>query len=250
MMKNQIAIEAERVNYKWGNENVLEDITFSIKEGDYVGLIGPNGAGKTTLIKILLGIYKPSTGKVKLFGQDINIKRASGVVGYVPQKSFQKDFVFPATVSEIIESGRINTTGVFSRLTETDRKHISKIMDLSELSNLKDKAIAGLSGGQQQRVLIARALVGEPKILILDEPTLGVDIKAQERFYDFLENLNTSLNITIIFVTHDVEIIAKKAEFVLCLNRKLVCHTKAKNLVSGTYLEQLYGKNMKIVVHK
>jgi zinc transport system ATP-binding protein len=248
-IKSVPCIEAKNLHYKVGESLILEDVSFEIKTGDYVGIIGPNGAGKTTLLRILLGLIKPTVGEVTIFGQPIQNSNPFAYIGYVPQKAAQTLNNFPTTVEEVVKSGRTVRRGYFSRWNHKDETAISRAMEATGVLKYRRKAMSELSGGQKQRVFIARALAGEPKILILDEPTTGVDIGHQEKFYEFLRELRSKLNLTIIFVTHDIDFIAKEVSNVLCLNQKLVCHQSPKDFLTQGNLEKVYGQNSKAVLH-
>ena len=241
-MKDDTCIELSNVYYSYEGQKVLESISFKIKCGDYLGIIGPNGGGKTTLLKIILGLIKPSSGKVK-------VNNRKQLIGYVPQRSTQGDVHFPATVHEIVKSGRTASVGIFRNFSEKDYHTIDHAMKIADVSRLKNRLIGDLSGGQRQRLFIARALAGEPKILILDEPTVGVDIVSQEKFYAFLEELNEKYGITVIFVSHDLDFVTSRVKNVLCLNRSLVCHGSPKEFLKEKYLEKLYGKKIQFVKH-
>ena len=230
-MNPNLCLKLTDVGYSYQNQPVLENISFSIEEGDYVGIIGPNGGGKTTLVKIILGILKPQTGKIEM---------SSRSIGYLPQKTFTTDYFFPTTVEEVITSA----------LDKKNPQTLAKTLEIMEIGNLRKKLISELSGGQRQRVFIARALVNQPKILILDEPTVGVDLNSQRQFYSFLKYLNKELKISIIFITHDLEIITQEATHIICLNKNMVCHTHTRDFFKHNYLEQLYGKNMKLIAHR
>jgi len=225
---NSVIIEANNLDFAYGANMVLDNLNFQIKEGDYVGIIGPNGGGKTTLVKILLGLLKPTKGKIRINNMS---------VGYVPQRVSQTYFQFPVSVREIVATG------------STKEESVNKAMVAAGIENYKNKLLSQLSGGQRQRVFIARALAGNPKILILDEPTVGVDIPSSTKFYEFLRDLNQKQGITILFVTHDVEVIAKEVSSVLCLNKTLVCHGLPKDFIQPEFLEKLYGDKVKFVIH-
>lgn len=250
MKKTDNCIELSNVYYSYRGNRVLSNINFGIKCGDYLGIVGPNGGGKTTLLKIILGITKPSSGKVKILGEPLESFKQKQLIGYVPQRLTQADVYFPATVHEIIKSGRSAKVGLLGKFDKQDHHVIEHAMKIADVTRLKNRLIGELSGGQRQRVFIARALAGEPKILILDEPTAGVDLTAQEKFYEFLEELNSKYGITIIFVSHDIDFVASAVKNVLCLNHHLICIGPPKKFLTGKYLEQLYGKQFKHVVHR
>lgn len=221
-MKKRVVIEVDNLSFRYDNELILSNISFSVEEGDFVGMIGPNGAGKTTLAKILLGMLRPSGGSIKM-ADDVTM-------GYVPQR-YSLDRNFPATVKELLESNSSSFWPIVHEL---------------EISDLLSKRFVDLSGGQQQRVMIAIALVLNPKVLMLDEPDVGVDIKAQEGFYKFLNKLNKK-GITIIIISHDVGIIAKYAKSVLCINKSLSCHGPVSKMSS--FVKNVYGEEFRIYHH-
>jgi zinc transport system ATP-binding protein len=242
-------IEVEDLSFSYDNHQVLKDINLPIHKGDYLGVIGPNGSGKTTLIRLILGLLKPSKGTIKLFGQDITKFKDKSKIGYVPQKLVNLDTNFPATVEEIVAMGLYPRKGPFTFLNKTDKEKINHALEMVEISSLRNNLIGELSGGQQQRVFIARALSSDPEIIFLDEPTVGVDIKAQENFYLLLEKLNREFNLTLVLVTHDIDVVANEATELACINQTLVYHGSPKEFIKGDYLENLYGKNVKFIVH-
>lgn len=235
-------IEAENLTFSYGTNTVLENVSFSIEEGDYVGIVGPNGSGKTTLLKIILGLLEPTSGWVKVLGNRSQI-------GFVPQRIAEGKLQFPATVEEIVLSGRVSLLRPGGRFHAIDEKKARKAMEVAGVLPLKDRLINELSGGQAQRVLIARALCTDPKILVLDEPTVGVDIPSQEEFYGFVKELNETMGITILFVSHDIDVIAHETKTVLCLNRTLICHGPSREVLFSEALEKVYGKKLKFILH-
>lgn len=241
-------IEVRDVNFGYAGNPILEDITFDVKEGEYLGIIGPNGGGKTTLFKVILGLLRPQTGEVRIFGEPLDRTKKKHLIGYVPQRSLS-DYYFPATVEEIARSGRTAKLGLFRRFTREDSSAVERMMEVTDVARLKKRLIGELSGGERQRVFIARALASEPKILILDEPDVGVDVTAQEKFYSFLEDLNTRLGITILLISHDIDVVAHQARTVLCLNKRLVCHGPPKNFITEEYMQKLYGNKVRFILH-
>lgn len=245
----QPIIEAKNVSFYYGTIPALTHLSFKVTAGDYVGVIGPNGGGKTTLIKILLGLLKPSEGSVTVLGQAISSLAERHLIGYVPQRITSNAVEFPATVQEIVESGRTPQLGLWHRWRRRDQRVVQEALAHAEISHLQHRRLSQLSGGERQRVFIARALAAEPRILILDEPTVGVDVTTQEKFFAFLKELNTKHGITILFVTHDIDVIAQEATTVLCLNHGLVCYGAPSDFIKEEYMERLYGKTMKFVMH-
>lgn len=249
MSHNDYIIEAKDVSFYYGDVPALTSLSFTVKEGDYIGVIGPNGGGKTTLIKLLLGLLKPTDGSITVLGQSINSLSERHLIGYVPQRIAHSAVEFPATVQEVVESGRTPQLGMWRRFRAHDHQAVYEAMAHAEVEHLKDRRLVQLSGGERQRVFIARALAARPRILILDEPTVGVDVNTQEKFFSFLKQLNKNNGITILFVTHDIDVIAQEASTVLCLNHGLVCYGAPHDFIKEEYMERLYGKTSKFVVH-
>ena len=214
-------VEVKNISFSYGEDEVLKDINFNIHRGDYLGIVGSNGSGKTTLLKIILGLLKPSSGSIKLFGLDSKDFKSRSKIGYVPQKATNFDANFPATVMEVVLMGRYAKRGLFKKLTSGDREAAHYALRQVEMEKYEDKLIGELSGGQQQRVFIARALATEPEIIFLDEPTTGVDQAAREDFYTLLKKLNEYLNLTVVLITHDIVGITNEAMHVACLDKTL-----------------------------
>lgn len=250
MMNEKNCIEVNDVSFNYANIPVLEHVGFSVKTGEYLGIIGPNGGGKTTLLKIILGLLKPDSGSVKIFGLNMEEFKERYRIGYVPQKSAQAEFFFPATVEEIIRSGRTARIGILKRFSSKDNEAVEEAMETAGVSEYRSRLISRLSGGERQRVLIARALAGGPSILILDEPAVGVDIASQEMFYEFLAHLNREQGITIMFVSHDVGVIAQEVNTILCLNHRMMCHGSPESFIKEEYLEKLYGRKVTSLHHR
>lgn len=212
----------------------LDDLTFSVESKDFLGIIGPNGAGKTTLFSCMLGLLDNYKGEIKFFGTNIRkSKQYLYQTGYVPQKpAFEKNF--PATVSEVVGLG----------LTKNQKSdQIDKALQTVWLHELGHRRIGDLSGGQQQRVFIAKALVNDPQILILDEPVTEIDLQSKELFYQILRDLNQKENITIIWSSHDLDAVAKLATKVACLNRKLFFHGISEDFFHDENLLKMYSES-------
>lgn len=248
-MNNVPAIEISDVSFSYNSHNVLDNISFKIESGSYVGVIGPNGGGKTTLLKILLGLYKPNAGTVKIFGHPIHQYPHKYELGYVPQRVSQDNMNMPVSVWEIVESGRTARIGLLGHFRPEDGLAVEKAMKLARVWDVKDRLISELSGGQRQRVYVARALASEPKVLFLDEPFVGIDVAAQQDFYAFLREVNEKEKLTILFVSHDVDIISTEVTELLCLNRRLVCQGHPHELIEEHMIEKLYGKKITHIHH-
>ena len=224
-MKNIISIE--NVSFAYNKENVLEDIILSIDEGDFVGIVGCNGSGKSTLMKLLIGQLSPSNGKIKLFNEDIGKSSSLNKIGYVPQISLSSGANFPATVEEVVMANLYSKIG-FMRYPK--KEHKQKVKEALKIVNMEDyskRLIGNLSGGQQQRVMIAKALVSDPKIIILDEPTTGIDAASEEQLYNLLEKLNKESKITIVIVSHDFAKISKYTNKIFAVeNNKVTLMSK------------------------
>ena len=241
-MKFEPAVfEVQHLNYRVGNQTILKDISLKVLQGEYCAIIGPNGGGKTTLVRLLLGLEKPTSGAIRLFGEVQKQFRGWEQIGYVPQQATQTDRLFPGTVEEVVRMGRISKLSWSKRWQENDRKMVDHAMERMEVSDLRNKLIGELSGGQRQRVMIARALASEPKVLILDEPNTGVDQPSQQRFYRLLRQLNRQERLTILFITHDVGVIADDIARLFTVNQSLSTCNDPKTLLNCEGMSELYG---------
>ena len=214
-----------------------------------MAIIGPNGGGKSTLLRLILGLLEPSDGEIKLFGKPKKIFKDRYKIGYVPQRAAQVDLNFPITVEEVVKLGLAHKSSLFQWESAEDRIRVQVIMEKVGIGELRNRQISALSGGQRQRVMIARALVGRPQILILDEPNTGVDTHSQRLFYDFLKELNRDENITILFVTHDLGVIADDVGHVLCINQTLLSCHNPHEILSCSEMSKLYGIDAHVVCH-
>ncbi|QHW34933.1 ABC transporter ATP-binding protein [Paenibacillus rhizovicinus] len=199
-------IELDGVSFAYEQRPVMSDVSFTVQERDFVGLIGSNGAGKTTLLRMIVGLLKPTSGSIKLFGQPIGQFRDWERIGYVPQKnSFNP--LFPATVREVVLSGLYNRNKIFKRVSKADAVKCEEALHAMKIDDLAGKRIGQLSGGQQQRAFLARALINNPALLILDEPTVGIDADTQEGFFHLIKHMHQHHNITFLMVSHDMGMI-------------------------------------------
>ena len=233
--------EVKELFYQVNGQKILQNISLNILPGDYCAIIGPNGGGKTTLIRLLLGLEKPTRGEIKLFGQELSSFKRWDKIGYVPQRSAQLDQSFPATVLEVVKMGRIAKQGFFKRFRKEDEEAIREAMAKMDVLDIQEKLIGELSGGQRQRVMIARALASKPEVLILDEPNTGVDVASQQRFYKLLKELNKSEGITIVFITHDIGVIADDIGRLFTVNQTLLTCNNPKEAISCEDMSALYG---------
>lgn len=213
-------LDIKNLNFSFNKNEVLKNISFELFKGDFLGIIGPNGSGKSTLIKIILKIYKKQKGDIKLFNKNINNFYDWNKIGYVQQKATDIQNNFPANVFEIVKMGLLSQKRFPKIINHNDKEKINYVLKLVNMHKFSNKRINELSGGQQQRVMIARALISNPEIIFLDEPTTGIDPEMQKNFYDILGDLNKK-GITIVLVSHDVGTITKHVNKIAYLNKEL-----------------------------
>ena len=227
------AVEIDHLTIKYPDVKAIDDVSFSVDEGDFLGIIGPNGAGKSTLFASMLGLNTKYDGTIKFFGE--NIRKSKNYlkdIGYIPQKPvFEKNF--PATVIDVVKMGLRK---------ESDESKIDSILQQLWIHELGKRRIGELSGGQLQRVFIAKALVNNPKILILDEPVTGIDQQSIELFYSILKDLNSNQKITIIWSSHDLDAVNQLANKVACLNRTLFFHGQSDDFFDNDELVKQYSE--------
>ena len=236
-------VQFENVSFQYEYTHVLKNISFRIEEGDFLALLGPNGSGKSTLLKLVLGLLKPMSGEIELFGENAKTFNQRELIGYVSQKSNAFNSGFPATVFEVVRSGLAKKTGLFKPYPKDTKERVMRALEAVGMQAFANRNIGQLSGGQQQRVFIARALIGEPKLLILDEPTVGIDHENVQAFYDMLAKLNNDLGITMILVTHDVDTVSNRITHVACLNQTIHFHGYKDEFdaISQDILDAWYG---------
>lgn len=210
-MSNNI-IEVKNLTFEYPDTAVLKDVSFTLEKGDFLGIIGANGAGKSTLIKLIIGLLPYDTGTIKIFGEDFSKVRSK--IGYVSQKANSFNSDFPATVLEVVRANLYSSKGLFKRYTSADNKKAVEALELVGMAEYKNKLIGSLSGGQQQRVFIARALVSKPELLLMDEPTVGVDAASVRDIMDIICRLNEN-GMTIIMTNHDTPALLKAANKLL-----------------------------------
>lgn len=218
-------VTIKNLDLKSNSDIILDDISFEINKGDFLGIIGPNGAGKTTLFKCMLGLNKDYSGTIKIFNKEIkkDFKKIYKKIGYIPQSN-NFDQRFPATVKEIIQLGTIGK--------KVDREKIDNLLELTGISEYLNRRIGDLSGGQQQRVMITKALIHEPELLILDEPATAIDANILKLFYKLLIKLNKEKKITIIWSSHDLDAVNLLSNKVACIYKKLLFHGRSEEFFS------------------
>jgi zinc transport system ATP-binding protein len=231
-MKDLI-VEIKNVFFAYNGQTVLEGINLDIRQGDFIAMIGPNGGGKTTLLKLILGLLKPGKGSIRVLGD--TTEKASHQIGYVPQ-DVHINRGFPITAMDIVLMGKLQPDRRWAKSSAQDRQEALNALKRLEIETFANSKIGELSGGQRQRVFIARALVSQPKLLLLDEPTASIDAKGQAEFYSLLKTLNK--DIPILVVSHDLVAISTYVKSVACVNKRLHYHNQAE--ITGEMLEEMY----------
>jgi zinc transport system ATP-binding protein len=244
-----LLIETKKLCFKANGQEIVSDVDIKVLQGDYTAIIGPNGGGKTTLVRLILGLNKKTSGEILLFGEPIKKFKRWHDVAFVPQNVAHVDRNFPATVKEIVRMGRSVLKKGWQRFNSQDEEKIDKAMIKLDVKNIENKLIGELSGGQRQRVMIARALASDPKLLILDEPNTGVDMVSQKNFYALLKELNEQDGLTIIFITHDLGVIADDIKNVICINQKLLACNNPHEILSCDSMSELYGVDAHVMHH-
>lgn len=236
-------IAADRLTCRYAEGCVLEDITFSVSSGEYVGIVGPNGSGKSTLVQALLGLVPAAGGAVRLFGESCGSFSSWDRVGYLPQSLRLMNPVFPATVAETVGLGLLSRKKFPRRLSRSDREKVDGVLETLGIQEIRLRLIGELSGGQQQRVLLARALVNDPELLILDEPTAALDPETRERFYELVAGINRSHMVTVLLVTHDTGVIGQHASKMLYLDKRLLFYGSFDDFCHSAEMSNLFGEH-------
>ncbi len=231
-----IAVSIRNLSVELGGRTVLFDINMEVAEGWIAGIMGPNGGGKTTLLRAILGMLKPSAGEVRVFGLDPKTAVKKGLVGYLPQR--QSRSLLPLTALEAVRIGG-----------KASKKDAIAALELVGMAGHAGRSFWELSGGQAQRVSLARVMVGKPKLMLLDEPSTGIDTVSQEDFYGLLLKLRAETGVTVIMTSHDVGAISSYVDQVFCLNIRLHCHGPASACLTRERLSELYGREIDIIRH-
>jgi ABC-type Mn2+/Zn2+ transport system ATPase subunit len=240
-------IRFDHASFGFPGVTALEDITLSIEAGEFVGVIGPNGSGKTTLCRAVLGLLAPIKGQLHIFDcacQELRCHHRAKI-GYLPQKGVV-DRDFPVTVFETVMMGRYGALGLFHRPGPEDRRIALESLALVAMERYKDTALGHLSGGQQQRVFIARALAQHPKVLLLDEPTTGLDLPMQHNVIELIQHLHETLGLTVLLITHDINMIRSRVDRLVLLKTRLHAAGPPADVLKPNILEQVYGKGLVI----
>jgi len=241
-MDKQPIIQLNDVSFAYDGNLVLDSVNLIVHERDFLSIVGPNAGGKTTLLKIILGLLKPASGSIRVFG--LPPVKARSRIGYMPQY-VTLDPLFPVTVLDVVLMGRLGNGKRFGFFGRADREAAEEALIKVELQGVKNRSFSELSGGQHQRVLIARALVTNPDLLLLDEPTSNVDAVVETELYELLNLLNEKM--TVVLVTHDLGFVSNYVKRVACVNRKIIVH--ATHEISGEMINELYGSEVQMVRH-
>jgi len=238
------------VSFAYGGQLVLDSVSLDIRPGDFLAVLGPNGSGKTTMLKIILHLLEADQGRVLIRGRPVEEFRDWDRIGYIPQNASHVDPNFPASVAETVSMAIRRPAGGRQKTQTSEKEEVDRALSLVGLLGLRRRLIGSLSGGQQQRVFIARALVNRPYLLLLDEPTTGVDAETQEHFYDMLSRFNQKEGITVVLVTHDIGIVDKHVSRVACLNQRLTYHGSHKEFCRSEAFREMISGGRHLVSHR
>jgi zinc transport system ATP-binding protein len=241
-MTEQAVITVEKVSFSYNDLPVLEDVTLTVHERDFISIVGPNAGGKTTLLKLILGLLKPTSGTIRVFGQPPGKVRSR--IGYMPQHA-SLDPLFPVSVLDVVLMGRLGNGKDLGFYRRADKEAAADALRNVELYGIRNCSFSDLSGGQRQRVLIARALVSDPELLLLDEPTANVDAVVETELYEILNKLNEKM--TVALVTHDLGFVSRYVKSVACVNRRVVVHPTSE--ITGEMINEIYGCDVHMVRH-
>lgn len=242
-------VRTNGLSFARGGVPIVENISLVVNKGEILGIIGPNGGGKTTLLRLILGLEKPTAGEVELFTKPLPEFKDWARIAYVPQHATHFDPNFPATVSEVVLLGRVPTRGLLRWFTAEDRRAAQWAIEHCGLGGYSGRRVSNLSGGEKQRIFIAKALASQAELLIMDEPTTGVDAESQTKFYDLLHDMQVEHAMTIIIVSHDLSVVHTHVQKVACLNRTLVYHGDPKGLDQSDMIRRVYGADRVAVTH-
>jgi zinc transport system ATP-binding protein len=217
-----LAVQLEDVSFRYGGgPPVLRNVDLTVSRGELVAIAGPNGGGKTTLVRLVLGLERPDAGRVVLFGEPAHRFSRRATLGYLAQRA-RLDLDAPATVEEVVSAGRLAAGGLLGPLRRRDHAIVDESIDRVGLTSLRRRPLAKLSGGQQQRAFIAKALAGEPSLLVLDEPTTGVDVESQEALGTLLDRLHRELSVTVLYVSHEFGAVERYVERLMLVRGGIV----------------------------
>lgn len=236
--ERQVAVGLSEVSVELGGHSVLHDIGFDVHEGEFLGIVGPNGAGKTTLLRTILGLVSAARGRVEVFGYPPGRNR-SHAIGYVPQRQSIPGN-FPATVADVVMMGRFRDLGSLGFPGRRDWRRVDDSLALVGMLDRKGRPVGRLSGGEQRRVILAQALCASTRLLVLDEPTVGLDLPAEQEFYALLRKLMRELTLTIVAVSHDLVALAGEADELICINHRMHIHGNAEDVIHSHAIREAY----------
>jgi len=244
---SEFAIEINGLSVFYNSRPTLEDIDLEILTGNFVGILGPNGAGKSTLLKVILGLIRPNKGQVRIFGETPQqLRRHKHIIGYLPQRPLTNPH-FPVSVLDVVLMGRYGLIGLGKWPSAKDKDIARHHLNLVGMTSRAGNSIGELSGGEQQRVFIARALSTEPKLLILDEPTISLDACGQDELYELIHRLQEQMELTVIMVSHDIGAISEHVKDIVCLNRRIYVHQAPP--IGRLGLEKTFGCSVEYLFH-
>lgn len=243
LSKNTPLVEINHLYTGYNGETVLFDINLTILKDDFIGLIGPNGGGKTTLLKTILGLLPPQKGTLRVMGQSPQNGRSH--IGYVPQLAIY-DSDFPISVMDVVRMGCLGPKRLFKPYNKEDDAIVHERLEWVGMLKHKNRALRELSGGQRQRIYIARALATKPDLLLLDEPTNSIDVEAQQKVFDLLNDINQH-GVTILLVSHDLAAISSHVKTIACLNREM--HYHGEKEITPEMLQAAYGCPVELIAH-
>jgi len=241
-MEANAVVEMEGVTFSYDDSPALENVSIVLRERDFVSVVGPNGGGKTTLLKLMLGLLRPSRGKVRILGK--SPEEARSRVGYMPQ-DVQLDPRFPVTVMDVVLMGQLSNGRRFGYYSKSQKEAAANALREVDLYDLGKRPLSSLSTGQKRRVLIARALASEPDLLLLDEPTANLDLLVEQELHTLLKSLREKL--TVIMVSHDLAFVSRYVDSVVCVNRTVAVHPTAE--INGELFSQMFGRDIRMVMH-
>lgn len=242
-------VELSNITLKYGEKVALANIDLEIGQGEFIGVIGPNGSGKTTLLKLILGLLKPASGKISIFGKQGRLKgRMRNRIGYIPQNP-EIDYYFPIKVRDVVMMGRYAKMGFFKKPNQEDRKIVLESLEKVGMKDYVHTPYGHLSSGQQQRVSIARVLAQQPEMLFLDEPTANIDMGTQETIINLISEIHQTKQITIFYVAHEINFLIPYLDKIICLNQSIYKIGVPKEVLNEQVLSELYKVKVKMLPH-
>jgi len=241
-MRNETAVDIRNVSFSFNAHPILKDVTLAIETGEFVTIVGPNGGGKTTLLRVILGLIRPATGTVTVYG--MRPESARPRIGYMPQHP-QVDLRFPVRVIDVVLTGRLGGPRPFGGYRREDHEAAAEALEEVDLLDLSHQPFSELSGGQRQRALIGRALVARPDLLLLDEPTANLDVMMERELHELLKVLNERM--TVVLVSHDLGFVSNLTQKVVCVKQRVATHPACE--ITNDVIREMYGRDVLMVRH-